>query len=268
MPLNWYFEGKKWQLLMSPFTQIGLIHSIKIVLCGIATGIFTPGRIGEYAGRAITSEKHHKQEVVTATLLGSIAQNYWNISGGLVFSYYFLKNIFQVTNTLLIALIVVVAVKIVLLLLTYYHLPKVADWLTVKTWLRQYRGSISGMEAYAKPILNKVLLFSLLRYIIYTGQYILTMLLFNVYIPILEMVGNITGIFLIQTGIPLPTLMSIIARGEIAILVWSSAGVNSTIALATTFLIWFINLIIPAIVGLIILTKTDFYQYFKKERHE
>ena len=91
MPLNWYLEGKKWQLLMSPFVKIGWLQSIKIVLAGIATGIFTPGRIGEFAGRAITSDKDQKQEVITATLLGSIAQNFWNIAGGLVLSYYFIK---------------------------------------------------------------------------------------------------------------------------------------------------------------------------------
>lgn len=268
MPLNWYLEGKKWQLLMSPFVKIGWLQSIKIVLAGIATGIFTPGRIGEYAGRAITSDKDQKQEVITATLLGSIAQNFWNIAGGLVLSYYFIKNTFHVTNWLVISLILIVAVQIVILLLMYYRMPKVADWLTTKTWLHRYKDRLVDMEVYSKPLLNQVLLLSFVRYGIYTGQYILTMFFFGVDVPFMTMLGNITGIFLIQTGIPLPTLMSIIARGEIAILVWSTSGVRSIIALAATFLIWFINLILPAIAGLIILSKTDFYQYFKKDRHE
>lgn len=268
MPLNWYLEGKKWQLLMSPFVKIGWLQSIKIVLAGIATGIFTPGRIGEYAGRALTSDKDHKQEVIIATLLGSIAQNFWNIAGGLALSYYFIKNTFHVTNWLVISLMLIVAVQIVILLLMYYRMPKVADWLTTKTWLHQYKDRLVGIEVYSKPLLNQVLLLSLVRYGVYTGQYILTMFFFDVYIPFMTMLGNITGIFLIQTGIPLPTFMSIIARGEIAILVWSTTGVKNIIALAATFLIWFINLILPAIAGLIILSKTDFYQYFKKDRHE
>ncbi len=268
MLFNWYVESKKWQLLMSPFTEIDLRKAIKIVLAGIATGIFTPGRIGEYAGRALTSDKDKKPEVITATLLGSIAQNCWNIAGGLAFSYYFLKNVFPVTNAWFFPFIILIAIQIVLLLLLYYNLPKVVDVVTNKTWLRKYKNRLESLRLYSKSILHRVLLWSLLRYTIYVGQYLLMMKIFSVDVPIWMMLANITGIYLIQTGLPLPTIMSIVVRGEIAIIVWSASGVSSVVALTATFLLWIINLIVPALAGLIILAKTDFYHYFKKENHE
>ncbi|MCZ2100261.1 MAG: flippase-like domain-containing protein [Chitinophagales bacterium] len=267
MVFNWYLEGKKWQLLMSPFEAIHIRKAIKIVLAGIATGIFTPGRVGEYAGRALTSDKNQKPEVITATLLGSIAQNFWNIAGGLTFSYYFLKNVFSVTNAWFVPFTILIAIQIVLLLLLYYHLPKAVDFVTNNTWLHKYKDRLTSLRLYSSSLLHRVLLLSLLRYAVYVGQYVLIMIFLHVEVSPGLMLANITGIYLIQTGIPLPTIMSIIARGELAILVWSASGVSSIIALAATFLLWFINLIIPALGGLYILTKTNFYQYFKKEDH-
>ena len=268
MPLNWCLESKKWQLLMSPFIQISLKESLTIVLAGIAAGIFTPGRVGEYAGRVLTSDKDKKTEVISATLLGSISQNLWNIAGGLGFCYFFLKNVFPATNRYVIPLVIMVAIQIVILLLLYYNLPKVVDFLVRKTFIRRYKNRLTGLKEYSANILNKTLFLSFIRYLIYISQYILMMLLFNVDVAPLDMIGNITGIILIQTGIPLPMFLSIFARGEIAILVWSASGVDSLTALAATFLIWFINLIVPSVIGLFILTKVDVYRYFKKNTYE
>ena len=268
MPLNWCLESKKWQLLMSPFVHVSLKQSLRIVIAGIAAGIFTPGRVGEYAGRVITSDKNKKMEVISATLLGSISQNLWNIAGGLGFCYFFLKNVFPATNGYVLPLLLMVAIQIVILLFLYYNLPKVTDFMVRKTFIRRYKNQLTGLKAYSAKILNKTLFLSFLRYLTYIGQYVLTMLLFNVEVAPLVMIGNITGIILIQTGIPLPMFLSILARGELAILVWSTSGVDSLTALAATFLIWFINLIVPAVIGLFILTKVDVYKYFKKITHE
>lgn len=268
MPLNWCLESKKWQLLMSPFVHVSLKQSLRIVIAGIAAGIFTPGRVGEYAGRVITSDKNKKMEVISATLLGSISQNLWNIAGGLGFCYFFLKNVFPATNGYVLPLLLMVAIQIVILLFLYYNLPKVTDFMVRKTFIRRYKNQLTELKAYSAKILNKTLFLSFIRYLTYIGQYVLTMLLFNVDVAPLDMIGNITGIILIQTGIPLPMFLSILARGELAILVWSTSGVDSLTALAATFLIWFINLIVPAVIGLFILTKVDVYKYFKKITHE
>ncbi|MBK9737214.1 MAG: hypothetical protein IPO92_20605 [Saprospiraceae bacterium] len=93
MPINWYLESVKWQTLMSPHTQVPLLRALKTVFAGISLGIVTPARVGEYGGRLLLSDPDYKTEVISATLLGSIAQNLCNVMGGLIFSYFFLKMI-------------------------------------------------------------------------------------------------------------------------------------------------------------------------------
>lgn len=267
MPANWFLESKKWQILMSPHVVLSLNDALKTVLSGIALGIATPARIGEYGGRLLTSDPNHKPQVISATLLGSIAQNLCNVVMGLVFSYYFLKSIFNVTYSDHITFSIAVGLQIGILIFIYYKLPKVAKF--VERFLKwkyflKISSKLKSLDLYTVPLLNKIILISLLRYSIYFTQYLLILKFLGVQNDFLELSGGIASIYLIQTGIPLPAFLSILARGELAILVWSSLGIVELTALVATFILWFVNLIFPSLVGLVILTRFDVKAYFKK----
>ncbi len=265
MPLNWLLESTKWRWLMSPHLQLSKRSALTTVLAGVAAGIMTPARLGEYGGRLITTDPDMKTQVVSATLLGSIAQNLCNIAVGLGFSYFFLKNIFDVTYGQGLAFSVVVSIQIVCLIWFYYNLPKVAHFLerfNKSKNINKVNRQIKSLDLYSKELLHKVLAISVLRYGIYFSQYLLFMLFLGIKLDKLTIFSNISGIYLIQTGIPLPGFLSIFARGELAILVWSSVGIESMTALVATFGLWLINLILPALIGIVILFRTDFKKYF------
>lgn len=264
MPINWILEGRKWQLLMAPFENISLKKAIKIIVSGVAVGIVTPGRIGEYAGRLVASDPTQKTEVITATLLGSIAQNFWNILGGVALSYVFFKNTLQITTDYQIFFMWISILEIIFMIWVYYSLPKMVSWLQ-KWWKKpsKWIERVKGTSIYTTDTLNQVLILSMLRYLIYFSQYFLMMLFLGVEVYWLDMAAMIAGIYLIQTGIPLPAFMSVFARGEVAILVWSTLGVESITALTATFLLWLINLIVPALVGLYVLSRADVRAYFR-----
>lgn len=265
MPINWYVESKKWQLLMSPFEKIGLNKAFKTILAGISLGFVTPARIGEYGGRLITSDPNIKPQVITATLLGSISQNGCNIAFGLLFSYYFLKSIFSATYLNALTFTLLIGVQIVALILIYFNLPKVAGWINALLpqklqW--RYKGLLSIMAAYNRKLLVKVLSLSGLRYGVYFIQYLCIMYFLGINSDMLLLSSNIAGIYLVQTGIPLPAFLSIFARGELAIFVWGNIGIDHVTALMATFCLWFINLIIPAVLGFLILFNTNIKRYF------
>lgn len=266
MPINWIFESKKWQILMSPHASITLLQAAKTILAGITLGIVTPARIGEYGGRLLTSRPDQKTEVISATLLGSLAQNLCNIAVGLGFSYYFLKSMIDVTTIDHFSFKYIVGLQIVVLVLVYYNLPKVAHFVEKiigQKYIGRYSEKLKSLDLYNNSLLHQALLWSLLRYIVYVTQYILVLMFLSIDISLWSMLGGIATIYLIQTGIPLPAFLSIVARGELAILVWSSAGIDEMTALLATFTLWFINLIAPAIIGLVVLLRADIKQYFK-----
>ncbi|MBC7884372.1 MAG: flippase-like domain-containing protein [Saprospiraceae bacterium] len=270
MPLNWIMESKKWQILMSPHTDIPFIKALKTVLAGIAVGITTPARIGEYGGRLLTSAPDQKLQVVSATLLGSIAQNLCNVVAGLVFSYFFLKSAFNVTYGNSFTFITIVTLQIVLFVIVYYNLPKVAHFIEKiigTKYAGKYSSKLKSLHLYQSKSLHYVLIISAIRYSLYFTQYVCMMKFLGVEATMPELSGSIAGIYLIQTGIPLPAFLSIFARGELAIFVWSGLGVDQVTALVATFVLWFINLILPAMAGLMVLFNTDLVKYFNKKQN-
>lgn len=266
MPLNWWLEAFKFQKLMSPHLKFTLRTAVFSVLSGLAAGIVTPGRIGEYAGRLMTSDADYKTEVISATLLGSIAQNICNIAGGIIFSYFFLKSALNVTYDNTFAFVAGVMIQIVILMVIYYNLPRIAHmiekWLPHR-WILKFSNKLKSLDLYHAPLLHKVLGISFLRYMVYFLQYILIIMFFDVDGTLKDIAANVAGIYMIQTGIPLPAFLSVMARGEVAVLVWSGLGVSSMIALASTFTLWIINLIFPSLVGLtyIYYQKIDFKKF-------
>jgi hypothetical protein len=102
--------------------------------------------------------------------------------------------------------------------------------------------------------LTIALLLSFLRYIIFSMQFILLLIFFGVDVPILELICGVCAIFLFHTTIPLPPFIDILARGEIGIILWSA---NELSILSASFFIWIINLLIPALIGLMLIGSVN-----------
>jgi len=58
---------------------------------------------------------------------------------------------------------------------------------------------------------------------------------------------------MLQTGVPLPPITGILARGGLAVFIWGHFGIDEWSALIATFILYFFNLIIPSIVGVFVL---------------
>jgi hypothetical protein len=63
---------------------------------------------------------------------------------------------------------------------------------------------------------------------------------------------------LLQTAIPLPPIVGLLARGEVALKIWGISSQNDLSILAATFTLWVINLIIPALIGLVFILRLNF----------
>ena len=90
MIANWSIEAIKWKLLVEPLEKINFIHSMKGVLSGVTVSIFTPNRIGEFAGRVFFLNKSDKIQATIMSLIGSVAQLLVTVIGG-VLAFYILE---------------------------------------------------------------------------------------------------------------------------------------------------------------------------------
>ena len=126
--------------------------------------------------------------------------------------------------------------------------------------------SVNVLRQYTRRELLRTLLWAFIRYIIYTAQYVLILRFFGINVEILRGVSSIATIYLLQTAIPLPPVVGLLARGEVALKIWGNTGDNDLSILAATFSLWVINLIIPALIGLVFILQLNFSKSFDYQR--
>ena len=253
VPVNWFLESVKWKTIISPFTNISFRQSYKVILGGLSFGILTPSRIGEYGGRFYMMEDKDRWKTISATFVGSLSQNLVTAILGLAGATYLLFSSSIINEYLATSIWYIASISIIIGALVYYRIGFIQNMVRFlpDKWaelLDQHSNFLTLLNVY---ILNKVLILSIIRYLVYAIQYVLLLYFFGVVIAPAEAFATVSLLFLIQTGLPFPPIFDVLARGEIALMLWSLYSDNSIGILATAFGLWVINLIIPALIGLI-----------------
>ena len=261
MPLNWLLESRKWQLLVRSFYNLDLGSSFKGILSGLTIGIITPQRIGEYGGRLLVLPAKFNWEGISSTFLCSIAQNMVNVILGLVGAFIFLQyHVFDFGQKYLIYIALggfCLLAVIYILLINIAYVKRVLSRLGLKERLRPILEKLRYLKTTPNLTKLAVLNIAFLRYIIYVIQYVLILKFFGIDISWFTGVTGVALIYLLQTGIPLPPLIGIAARGEIALMVWGQFDNNSLGILSASYTLWIINLIIPSLLGLFFVLRTN-----------
>lgn len=260
MPINWLLESKKWQLLSATFERQSLIESVKTVLGGVVCSLFSPARIGEYGGRVLFVKAENNWKAVTATMVGSLSQLVIVLSVGSLGLITWL-GAYAVSNRYALLGLILLWIFVTLIgMAIYFHVDIFIKILRRVKFINKFDRVFEGLSVlkeYNQAHLRKTLFYSFVRYSIYSVQYGLLLLFFGINIGFLSAVSGISTIFFIQTGVPLPPIWDLFARGEVAIQVWGSFGANELSVLAATFTLWVINLILPSLLGLIFIVKVN-----------
>ena len=260
MPVNWLLETFKWQTLLRPEVRLSSGQALRAVLGGVAVSLFMPNRTGEYAGRLLLTDASSNWRVVQATLMGSMAQLIVITGCGLLGIDTFVRLVAEWQLHGLDQVWVLGVMAWLLLLLLYFNIRYVGVVLRfVLLWKR--------MERYLAPLLTHraqtpyrlgiALLFAFSRYMVYVVQYLLILAFFGIHPVWWQGVSGITTVFLLQTGIPLPPFGALLARSEIALLVWSVFAANEVSILAATFALFILNLGLPALFGAVFIFRTN-----------
>jgi hypothetical protein len=254
MTFNWGLEAAKWKLLIKPLETISLGRSIRATLAGISAGLFTPNRIGEFGGRVFFLRVADKTQAILATVAGSFSQLLATIIIGSLGLCWYTQEVLKPDHWVYVALIFLSIITCVATSFIYFNmglLSLLKDRKGIPAWIRN---KLVIMKSFEASFLLKVLSLSVARYAIFTLQYILLLYIFNIHINILSLVAGISVIFLLQTAVPSITLLELGIRGSGAIGVLSAFSGDHIGIVLSAFTLWLINLIIPAIIGLVFIS--------------
>ncbi len=259
-PVNIALEALKWRELIRGFSKLNFWRTFQAVLAGTTIAIFTPNRVGEYGGRVLFVEKGQGWKAVIATMVGSLSQLLALLSVGLLGAIYFSLK-FLDPEPYVVPVVAFLGVSFVgLLFFTFFnidlmvplakripHIDKIKKHLRHLTVLKHYHWKeLSGALGYA-----------FLRYFTYSLQYYFLLQFYDIPAPFITGMAGVATIFLVQASVPLPPVMGLLARGEIALFVWGHFAESQVSILAATFSLFVINIAVPALLGLVFIVQVN-----------
>ncbi len=248
MPVSWSLEAQKWRVLVKPVERVPFIIALKAIFAGVSLSLFTPNRVGEFAGRVLFLRPENKLRSIGLTLLGSLGQ-YAVTFGISIWGFYLFLNRYYETSVST-AYVVLAALLIPSLLLSFYFKSDwIQDLLLKKLKFRRLEKYINPLDLLSVKELGIALLYSALRYVVFTTQYILLIKVFG--IEITWEIGFIlvSSIFFAQTVLPTLEFLGLLIKGELALFFLAYVTDLDLSILAAAFAIWIINLLIPALLG-------------------
>ena len=259
MPLNWAVETLKWQVLIKRVEEVPFLKAFKGVFLGLSFSVFTPNRVGEYGGRILVVKPENNWKTVVATLVSSFSQQIALMTLGIIgLIYFMLKYLMEDAESFIVLGVGILGLALIIfMLLCYYNVNLAIPLFNKLPYLRRFTVHMEVLDQYSFRELTGSLFYAILRYVIYTMQYYLILRFFGVDVPLIAGVAGIATIFLLQTSIPLPAIADLFVRSEVALYIWGFFTDNEISILASTFGLWFLNIIIPAILGMLFIFSVN-----------
>lgn len=277
MPLNWAIEAAKWKLLINYIENVSMSDALKSVFTGITFSLFTPNRIGDFLGRIFTLKKANRIKSALLTIAGSISQLLVTLVAGLVAIMFFLPQYTEFSEIwqfyLYIGLIIFSLLLGTTLILMFLRAPLITRNLykMVKPKWRRINLYIIVIERIRRRTLVNILLMSMLRYLIFSGQFFLLLKAFGLNIPYFQAQILISMTYFVMAAIPTVALADLGIRGSVSIyfigMFFSGSTASSTAILSASTLIWTINLAIPALLGIFFIHRLSFIKKTEPNDH-
>lgn len=288
MPLNWLAETQKWHQVVRIYDPLPFHRALLAVWIGVGFSLFTPNRMGEYGGRILLVQPGNRWKATLATLVGNYSQLLVLLTAGLPAAIFFLEQHGGVEAA---SLGWGILAALALLYFLYFNMRRLLPLIrrdkrratghsAAATNTARYRVLGSNLatrfghfllkeavvlQHFSPRQLSNLLGWSALRYGIYATQYFLLLQFFGISPGWVAAYAGIATIFLIQTSLPLPPLTGLVARGNLAVWIWQPYGADALDSLAATFVLWILNLVLPALIGTFSLF---FVQTTKTSEHE
>ena len=231
--LNRFFEILKWQNLVSYLHKISLSEATQQVLGALTAGLFTPNGVGEYAGKALFFEKSKAKKIVFLNLICNGIQMILSVILGTI-GLWFLGYGLWVLGILLSAF-------------GFWLLGFGLKKIKIKGY--SIEKLVHKINEIPKSIHQKNIFLAVCRYLIFSHQYYFLFLAFDVDLPYLTMMATNASVYFLASSLPTFQFLDFAIKGSVAVYFFGILGVNEWIVVFISTLMWFLNVVLPVIIG-------------------
>ena len=230
---NRYLEILKWQNLAAVIHPITVGESAKQVLSALTAGIFTPNGLGEYAGKALYFEPKNAKKVIFLNLICNGIQMILTIVFGIIGLWILGYHLW--------------VLGIIGLCLFFIGLTYLTKSIKIKGYSLEKLGS--KIHEIPKKIHRKNMILAVGRYLVFSHQYYFLFLAFDVDLPYPTLMATIASVYFLASSLPSFQFLDFAVKGSIAVYFFEKLGVNEWIVVFISTLMWFLNVVLPVIIG-------------------
>ena len=259
MLVNWVTEALKWKYITRELANITTWQAIEAVFCGLTWAVFTPNRIGEYGGRVMFLPNRKRIHGVFAMAVGSFGQNVITNVLGLTALIWFAFTFLHLNIALSLAFALAAFGFVSLLVIFYFNIGWLVTLLNRIKFLKKYHRFFDILGRYHTRELLNIMWFCLSRFFVFSFQYFLVIHLLMPGMQVFPMMMMVFILFFIQSALPSLDLLDVGVRSMTASTFFAYITNENIAVMAAVSSIWFINLIIPAILGSVFVFKLRFF---------
>lgn len=264
MLVNWSIEAFKWRILIEKVEKISFFKAFQAICSGITLAMFTPNRIGEFGGRVLLLKNANKIQGISMTLIGSFSQivasfniGFWGWMG---FYHYFVGVDAYISYILLCTGLLLTSISFFF----YFNIHLLKNLVGKIPFIKNKQAYFNPVFQYSVKELNTILMLSALRHGVFSFQYCILFSLLGIKVAWWEGLLLVFSIFFVQTVIPSIAIVELGIRGRVALYFMGYVTQNHLAVLTASFMLWGINLLIPALIGMGIIFSLN----IKNESHK
>lgn len=258
MPINWALEALKWKYLASKVEEISFVNAFKGTLAGLGLGFITPQAVGDFAARIYFLTIKNKTEAIGAILLARLSMFFVAVFYGIV-GFYILGN-FEVLKASMfvderVIWLVGISAFMILTMVVHFNVYAFIPFkYEHKKWVINLWNSFKILSQYSFNEFSTCLLLSVLRYLVFTFQYLLLLKFFGIDVYNILIVSAVWMIYFVKSIFPSFNFLNDLGVREVAAVYFlSELGVENADAILASLLLWFINIMVPTLAGTMIL---------------
>lgn len=258
--LNIYIESVKWHSLQNKLLKTPLTNSVKGVLAGIGISLFLPNRSGEFIGKALMLPKRLFPQASALAILNSLTQLFATIFVGSIFLIITLQSGTTIfSKQWIFVLIVIFALFAMALIMFSFRLSGLSPLLKKAS---KFKTAIETCKLLSLKHNLKLIALSLCRYLVFTTQTIIALKISGLQESYWCLLQIVAISYILMIFLPVITIAEVPVRAGVFIfalqLVMSGRdyippSYEASIGIAS-FFIWFQNIFISGILGILVLT--------------
>ncbi|SFQ38112.1 Uncharacterized membrane protein YbhN, UPF0104 family [Pseudarcicella hirudinis] len=253
---NWGFEALKWQKLASPITKFSFSEAYQSVIIGLSLSFITPANLGDFAGRIWKLNSPNRFQGVGAILMGNGIQFYVTLFfGTIAFGHFILHQLPQIPLLFCIFFLLLIA-SLLFGIFFYSRRHWIGLFFQKVKFLKRFASYFEIFETYNLSEILEILLWATLRYLTFSIQFIIVLLIFSINLPLLELFTLTSLVFFFKTLIPSFNFLSDLGIREFtALYFFSYYAIPPAAVVSATLSLWLINILTPVLFGMVFIVK-------------